>query len=226
MTSALIVAAGSGERLGAGRPKALVELGGRPLLAWSIEALAAAPSVRRIVVAMPAGVQAPAGVHAVTGGSVRSESVRRAFAQAGECELVLVHDAARPLLTSALAEAVIAALRDAPNAQGAIAAAPVTDTIKRADSQGAVVETLSRSELWSVQTPQVFRAQALRAALEVPVEELAGATDDAALIERAGGRVIVVPSDSSNLKVTTATDLHLAELLLAERRSTAGANPA
>ena len=112
MTVALIVAAGSGERLGADRPKALVELAGKPMLQWSIDALSQVPGIERIVVAMPPGTEAPEGVQGVEGGAVRSESVRRALADAGNAELVLVHDAARPLLTVALAEEVIAALTD------------------------------------------------------------------------------------------------------------------
>jgi 2-C-methyl-D-erythritol 4-phosphate cytidylyltransferase len=239
MTVALIVAAGSGERLGADRPKALVELAGRPMLRWSLDALShvkgierivvalppgtsASAGVERIVVAPPPGTRAPASVVAVDGGAVRSESVRRALAAAGdggEEQLVLVHDAARPLLTAQLAEAVIAALERDPSADAAIAAVPVTDTIKRADAAGAVSETLDRGELWSVQTPQVFRRGALERALDVPADELAHATDDAGLVERAGGRVIVVASREENLKVTTPVDLQVAELLLARRGS-------
>ncbi len=223
MTLALIVAAGSGERLGADRPKALVELAGRTLLDWSIAALREAEGISRIVVALPAGVEAPAGVQGFEGGLARSDSVRRALEGAGgEEELVLVHDAARPLLRPRLAEEVIEALRGDPAADAAIAAAPVTDTIKRAAQDGAVLETLRRSELWSIQTPQVFRRGALAAALAVGASELAQATDDASLIERAGGRVIVVPSDPGNLKVTTPVDLRVAELLLAERHGQAG----
>jgi 2-C-methyl-D-erythritol 4-phosphate cytidylyltransferase len=217
MTVALIVAAGSGERLGAGRPKALVELAGRPLLQWSIDALRAVPGIAQIVVALPAGTAPPAGVTAVEGGAVRSDSVRRALAAAGEADTVLVHDGARPLLTPELAAEVIAALDADPGADAAIAAVPVTDTIKRLDEGGAVTETLDRGRLWAVQTPQVFRRRGLERALEVAPEELARATDDAWLIERAGGRVVVVQASDENLKVTTPLDLQIAELLLAGR---------
>ena len=114
--------------------------------------------------------------------------------------------------------AIAAVLERDAHADAAIAAVPVTDTIKRLGGAGAVVETLERSELWAVQTPQVFRRAALARALEAPVEDLARATDDAWLIERAGGRVIVVAASDENLKVTTPLDMRLAELLLAARR--------
>lgn len=217
MAVALILAAGSGERLGARRPKALVELAGRPLMQWSIDALRELAEIEQIVLALPAGVGAPAGVLAVEGGEVRSESVRRALAAATASELVLVHDAARPLLRPELARRVIAALEAEVSAAGAIAAAPVTDTIKRADEHRVVRETLDRGSLWAVQTPQVFRRSALERALAVPSEELARATDDASLVERDGGRIILVSSDPHNIKVTTPLDLRVAELLLAER---------
>jgi 2-C-methyl-D-erythritol 4-phosphate cytidylyltransferase len=220
MTVALIVAAGSGDRLGAARPKALVELAGRPLVQWSIDALAQVEGVDRIVVALPAGTPAPAGVTAVDGGAVRSESVRRALAASGDGDPVLVHDAARPLLTAELARAVLAALANDTAAAAAIAAAPVTDTVKRVDAgTRAVSETLDRSGLWAVQTPQVFRRAALTQALQVPAELLAQATDDAWLVERVGGKVIVVPASEENLKVTTPLDLELAALLLSRRLS-------
>jgi 2-C-methyl-D-erythritol 4-phosphate cytidylyltransferase len=228
MTVALIVAAGSGERLAADRPKALVELAGRPLVAWSIDALLATPGIARIVIATPPGAQWPRALSAldrvdlVEGGASRSDSVRRALDAAGEPQLVLVHDAARPLLTAALAESVIAALVRDVDADAAIAAMPVTDTVKRVDGAGAVHETLERSELWAVQTPQVFRRAALARALDVPAEELARATDDAGLIERGGGKVIVVRASDENLKVTTPLDLRVAELLLAGRAAVAG----
>jgi len=237
MTVALIVAAGSGERLGAGRPKALVELAGRALLAWSIDALLASAGIEQIVIAMPPGAEHPPQlselrrVTIVDGGASRSESVRRALGAAlkasepHESDLVLVHDAARPLLTPALAESVIAALTTDPQADAAIAAMPVTDTVKRVDALGAVHETLDRSELWAVQTPQVFRRSALERALDVHPDELARATDDAWLIERGGGKVIVVRASDENLKVTTPLDLCVAELLLATRAAAADEPP-
>ena len=170
---------------------------------------------------------------------MRSASVKRALAAAGEeegggggedggegeGELVLVHDAARPLLTPQLARQVIEALRAEPSADAAIAAVPVTDTIKRVAEGRVVAETLDRRSLWAVQTPQVFRRGALQRALEVSEEVLAQATDDAWLIERAGGRVIVVPSSDENIKVTTARDLRTAELLL-QRRASGSGDPA
>jgi 2-C-methyl-D-erythritol 4-phosphate cytidylyltransferase len=221
MTVALIVAAGRGERLGADRPKALVELAGQPLVQWSIDALRAVDGMREIVVALPAGTAAPSGVTAVAGGAVRSESVRIALAAAAPggdpAEAVVVHDAARPLVSVELVQRVLDALDRERIADAAIAALPCTDTVKRADGDGLVAETLDRSSLWAVQTPQVFRRDALERAVDVPDEILARATDDAWLIERIGGRVLLVPGGEDNLKVTTALDMRLAELLLAAR---------
>ncbi|MGH2911809.1 MAG: 2-C-methyl-D-erythritol 4-phosphate cytidylyltransferase [Solirubrobacteraceae bacterium] len=218
MAIALIVAAGLGERLGAGRPKALVELAGRPLLLWSVETLAAVAAIERIVVALPAGVEAPAGTVGVEGGAVRSESVSRALAAAGPGDPVLVQDAARPLTSVELVQATLAAVEE-EGVAAAIAAAPITDTIKQTDGEGVVSRTLDRSHLWAVQTPQVFRRAALERALDVPEEVLAQASDDAWLVERAGGRVVVVSSPKDNLKVTTPVDLALAELLIARERA-------
>jgi 2-C-methyl-D-erythritol 4-phosphate cytidylyltransferase len=231
LTVALIVAAGRGQRFGAGRPKALVELGGKPLLQWSVDTLRAVSSIERIVVALPPDVTAPVGTIGVPGGAVRSESVRLALAAAGEGDPVLVHDAARPLLTRELAERVIAAVL-VEGVDAAIAAAALTDTVKlvgegvgtmgerlntMGERLGTVIETLDRSSLRAVQTPQVFRRAALERALDVPVEVLAQATDDAWLIERAGGSVVVVDAPRENLKVTTPLDLALAEMLIARR---------
>jgi 2-C-methyl-D-erythritol 4-phosphate cytidylyltransferase len=128
--------------------------------------------------------------------------------------VVVVHDAARPLVTPELVERCLAALGDE---DAAIAAAPVTDTVKEAGPDGRVARTLDRSRLWAVQTPQVFRAEALRGALDVGDEALAGATDDASLVEAAGGRVRLVAAPPENMKVTTPHDLRVAEAILRSR---------
>jgi 2-C-methyl-D-erythritol 4-phosphate cytidylyltransferase len=215
MAVALLVAAGSGERLGAGGPKAFVVLAGRPMLEWSLDALRAA-GIEAIVVATPREPHTvPAGVIAVPGGRTRSESVRAALAAAppGHDEVV-VHDAARPLATPEHFRAALTALADA---DCAVAAAPVTDTVKEAGPDRVVAATLDRSRLWAIQTPQAFRRAALERALAVGDDVLARATDDAWLVERTGGTVRVVESTPANLKVTTPHDLRIAELLLADR---------
>jgi 2-C-methyl-D-erythritol 4-phosphate cytidylyltransferase len=210
---ALLVAAGSGERLGADRPKAFVVLAGRPMLEWSVEALVAA-GIEEIVVALPPGGSAPSGCVGVEGGTTRSASVRSALRGASDDPQVVVHDAARPLVTPAHFRDTLAALADA---DAAIAAAPMTDTVKQAGEDRRVTATLDRTQLWAIQTPQAFRREALERALEVDDAVLAVATDDAWLVERAGGTVRVVESTAENFKVTTPHDLRIAELLLGER---------
>jgi 2-C-methyl-D-erythritol 4-phosphate cytidylyltransferase len=212
MAVALLVAAGSGERLGAGRPKAFVVLAGRPMLEWSLDALRAA-GIDDVVVALPPGEPAPPGCAGVAGGATRSESVRAALAAAPPGDVV-VHDAARPLVTPHLFRDTLTALADA---DCAVAAAPVTDTVKEAGPDRLVTATLDRSRLWAIQTPQAFRRAALERALAAGDELLARATDDAWLVERAGGAVRVVESTPANLKVTTPHDLRIAEYLLADR---------
>jgi 2-C-methyl-D-erythritol 4-phosphate cytidylyltransferase len=212
MAVALLVAAGSGERLGAGRPKAFVVLAGRPMLEWSLEALRAA-GITDVVVALPPGTAAPDGCVGVPGGATRSASVRAALAAAPAGDVV-VHDAARPLVTP---EHFTAALGALDAADCAIAAAPVPDTVKEAGPDRLVTATLDRSRLWAIQTPQAFRRGALERALAVGEDVLAQATDDAWLVERSGGTVRVVESSPANFKVTTPHDLRVAELLLADR---------
>lgn len=212
--TALIVAAGSGQRLGAGRPKALVELCGRPLFEWSLEACQEADSIGSVVIAAPPE-RLPElrreGVEVVAGGESRSESVARALEEV-TTSLVMVHDAARPLVTPELIDRAVAALAESPELDAVIAAAPATDTIKRVDSGGRVLETLDRSRLRMVQTPQVFRSAALREAIRSG--DPAAATDDAALIESAGGSVGVIESPSGNIKVTVPADLEYAAFRL------------
>ena len=216
MAVALIVAAGRGERLGSGRPKALVTVAGKPLVEWSVAALRAVSAVSEIVVALPEEhvSEAPSGSVGVAGGAVRSESVRNALRSAGDGDPVIVHDAARPLASTALFERTLAELA-VSGADAVIAAAQVSDTVKEADTGGEVVRTLNRERLWAIQTPQVFRREALeQALLGADQQLLAAATDDAWLVERGGGVVRVLDSGGENLKVTTETDLRIAELLL------------
>jgi 2-C-methyl-D-erythritol 4-phosphate cytidylyltransferase len=184
------------------------------MLEWSLAALRAVDEVEQIVVALPAGASAPDGTIGVPGGEHRSQSVRAALA-AGDGDPVIVHDAARPLVTAQTVRAALGELA-AHGCDGVIAAAPVTDTIKET-REGLVTRTLQRSSLWAVQTPQVFRREALERALSAPDDVLAAATDDAWLVERAGGAVRVVAAPRENLKVTTPGDLQVAELALLNR---------
>jgi len=181
-----------------------VPCAGKALYEWSLAVL---EEVCDDVVVVGAG--------AVAGGASRSESVRNGLAAAPDAEIVVVHDAARPLVTAELVRACIAEVEGGWD--GAIAAAPVTDTIKEAGGGGRVRRTLDRNHLWAVQTPQAFRADVLRRALDVPARVLAGASDDAALVEAAGGSVRVVEAPADNIKVTHPLDLRLAEALLLER---------
>ena len=230
--TAVIAAAGSGERLGAGGPKAFVHVAGRPMIEWSIEAFRACESMHSIVVAAPPGhVGDLAGddLGVVPGGATRAQSVANALEAVGT-GYVAIHDAARPLLTPELVEALVADLDASEDAAGVVAAAPVTDTIKRGvDNSSAelstsqvlnsalkVLTTEDRSQLWRAQTPQVFRTEALREALEA-AERPEEATDEAMLVEAVGGTVLIHPVAEQNLKVTTPLDLRVAELLLAER---------
>lgn len=211
---AVLVAAGRGERLGSDRPKAFAGLAGRPLLAESLERLERSDWVEAIVVVASEGWEEPvillseelgAGkVHAaVTGGETRADSVRAGVAEVPEeAAVVLVHDAARPLLAADVIERVVGALGDGWD--GAVPALPVADTVKRV-SGSEVVETLERSELVAVQTPQAFLADVLRRAVAGGGE----ASDCAALVEAAGGRVRWVEGDPRLLKVTTRDDLEL-----------------
>lgn len=187
------------------------------MLAWSIEALRTVDAVTQIVVALPQGLfEAPAGTIGAPGGEYRSQSVRAALAAVScDDDPVIVHDAARPLVTPAIFQAALDELT-AGGCDCVVAAAPVTDTIKQA-AGGVVTDTLDRSTLWAVQTPQVFRRAALERALNAPETVLRSATDDAWLVERQGGAVRIVPSPPENFKVTTPADLRVAELALLAR---------
>ena len=217
---AVLVAAGRGERFGHDRPKAFANLGGRPLLAASLERLERSEWVEAIVVAAPEEWEEPtillaeelgAGtVHAVvTGGATRADSVRAGLGEVpDDAAVVLVHDAARPLLLEEVVERVVGGL--AEGWDGVVPALPLADTVKRAEGE-AVAETVDRTGLYAVQTPQVFLAEALRRALARGGD----ATDCAGLVEAAGGRVRLVEGDRRLLKVTTPADLAFVETLLA-----------
>ena len=214
---AVLAAAGRGERLGSDRPKAFARLGGRPLLAESLERLESSDWVDAIVVAAAPEWEEPSILVAeelgagkvsscVTGGDSRSESVGLALAEVPEeAAVVLVHDAARPLLPDEVIERVLAPLGEGWD--GVVPALSVPDTIKRVEGE-QVVETLPRDALVAVQTPQAFVASALKAAL---AGEVAGASDCASLVEARGGRIKVVEGDRRLLKVTDAEDLELVE---------------
>ena len=216
------MAAGQGTRLGIDRPKAFAPLAGRPLLAESLDRLDRCPWVDAIVVAAPVGWEEPAillaeelaavkVVSCVAGGETRAESVREALREvAGEALVVLIHDAARPLLTDDVVERVLGGL--AEGCVGVVPAVPVPDTLKRV-VDGVVVETVLREELVAAQTPQAFLADALRRAYD---RDLSDATDCASLVEQSGGRVAIVEGDARLLKVTTQADLRLVEGLLAD----------
>jgi 2-C-methyl-D-erythritol 4-phosphate cytidylyltransferase len=214
------------------------------MIEWSIDAFRASESVHSIVVAAPPGHVGELAGHpdldVVSGGTTRAQSVANALEAVGT-ELVAVHDAARPLVTPGLVEELVARLDASPEAAGVIAAAPVTDTIKQAvesekeGTRGAlpvqeagnallVEQTLDRTRLWAAQTPQVFRTDALREALAIEGDKRGAATDEAMLVEAAGGRVLIHPAPAQNFKVTMPLDLKVAELLLSERA--AGTAPA
>jgi len=222
---AVVAAAGDGRRLGHELPKAFTGLGGRPLLAHAIELFEAHPRVERMVVVVPEGWEEPTALlsdelaagkvaASVAGGATRALSVAAGLEEvAADATAVLVHDAARPFASEALVDRVLDALQDA---DGAVPGLPVKDTVKRVEG-GAVIETLDRAQLRAVQTPQAFRGEALRRAFAVSAGEFGAATDCAQLVERDGGRVVVVDGEAENLKITDAGDLARAEAFVRER---------
>jgi 2-C-methyl-D-erythritol 4-phosphate cytidylyltransferase len=223
--SAIIVAAGSGVRFGSNVPKAFVKIGGRTMLCYSLVTVRQINSIGEVVITIPNGFEdaaraevAAAGlgvpVKITPGGIERQDSVRIALElTSSESELVIVHDAARPLATPTIFEACLSA---AARAGGAIAAVPVSDTLKRI-ADGAISATVARAGLWQAQTPQAFRRDLLVAAHQRAVREGIVATDDADLVERTGARVEVVEASTNNIKITTPSDLAIVEAILAAR---------
>lgn len=219
-TVAVVPAAGSGERLGAGRPKAFVKLGDKPLLEYALDGLLSSGVIDKVVVAVPPALTDEATLvfggraHIVAGGADRTESVGLALdavAAAGEPDFVLVHDAARALTPPSLVARIVAALAEGHPA--VVPGLPLADTIKAVDANGAVLGTPERAGLRAVQTPQGFRADVLRRAYQ-----RAGAgvvTDDASLVEQIGTPVQIVEGDPMAFKITTPLDLLLAEAVMA-----------
>lgn len=218
---AVLAAAGRGDRLGADRPKAFVRLGQRVLLAESLERLEASEWIDAMVVAVPPGWEEPASLLAdelgcakvrlaIAGGEARSESVRLAVAEVPEdAAVIVVHDAARPLVGDEVIGRVVDALNE--GFDGAVPVLPIPDTVKRIDGE-RVMETLDRSQLRTVQTPQAFVAPVLRAAL---AGDVSAASDCSSLVEAQGGRVKAVPGDPRLVKVTERSDLESVSALLA-----------
>lgn len=218
--TALLVAAGSGSRLGAQVPKALVEIGGTPLVVRSARALAAAPRVTALVVVAPPTHQERVAelmqgdwatrlrIVVVAGGAERQDSVRAGLAVAADPDLVAIHDAARPFID---ADTIDATIRAAAEDGAAVVGVPVSDTLKEVDDDGWITATPPRDRMWQVQTPQIFRTDVIRDAHERAVRDQVLATDDSALVERLGGRVRMVRGKPSNRKITTIDDLRWAE---------------
>ena len=225
--SAIIVAAGSGVRLGSKVPKAFVKVGDRTMLWYSLAAVGKAGSIDEVVIAVPEGFESAARAEATAaglrtpvkitpGGIERQDSVRIALGlTSAESELIIVHDAARPLATPEIFEACLVA---AARAGGAIAAIAVSDTLKRVNSGKAIAATVARAGLWQAQTPQAFRRDALVEAHRRAVSDRIVATDDADLVERTGVRVEVVEVSTANITITTPSDLAMVEAILAARK--------
>jgi 2-C-methyl-D-erythritol 4-phosphate cytidylyltransferase/2-C-methyl-D-erythritol 2,4-cyclodiphosphate synthase len=218
--SAIIAAGGRGTRFGSDRPKQLLTLAGQPILQRSIGAFLASPLVHEVVVALPRDLlvappeylrRGDRRIHLVEGGERRQDSVANAFAHVAErADIVVIHDAARPLVSGDLIRRTIDA---AAETGAAIAAVRAHDTVKRGDEAGLITATLPRDEIFLAQTPQAFRTSVLRDALAAAESGIA-VTDEAALAERAGYRVKLVDGDPRNLKITTADDLAIAEHLM------------
>ncbi len=227
---AVIVAGGVGERFGNPGGKQLVDVCGRPLMSWSIRAFDRAESIEHIVVVCPAERRVAYVAAAIEpfewatsitfadAGETRQASTRSGVMAAPEgCDFVAIHDSARPLITPAAIDAAVAALAADPELAGTVCGQPAIDTLKLVDAQGVIASTPDRSKFWTVQTPQVFDRATMLAAYDAADAEGFCGTDDASLVERAGGRVLCVPTARDNLKVTVPEDLLLVTALMQAR---------
>lgn len=227
MNAAIIVAGGSGERSGLTSGKQLARVSGRPVLSHTLAAFADSPAIDEIVVVVHPErldeyvrvavdpLASPKVTMVVSGGQTRQQSVANGLAAVSEAAaLIAVHDGARPLVTSSLVTAVLEALRSDESLAGLVIGHPSYDTLKTVGSDRRITKTLDRSAVWAVQTPQVFRADALRRAYERAAEDGFSGTDDASLVERLGEPVAVFPGPRDNLKITMPEDLLIVERLL------------
>jgi len=229
--NAVIVAAGKGERMGTLLPKPFLTVVGVPLLIHTVRSLIRSPLITKLVIvvapereallrdilAVHGSVSVPICI--VHGGLERQDSVRLGLAALDpECEIVVIHDAARPFIAAEIIDRSIAV---AAEVGGALVAIPVRDTIKRVDENSTVLETVPRQSLWLAQTPQTFRVQLICEAHARALSEGMVATDDATLVEQLGGQVKIVAGDPLNFKITTPDDLRLAKVLLEKRLKTA-----
>lgn len=223
---ALILAAGKGTRMGQGKEKAFLPLAGKPLLAWTLFAFEAFSRIHELIVVVPPNCEeecrkeviVPYGISkakVVSGGNERQDSIQNGFAEIeGLCNLVIIHDGARPFVTQALLEKTLDA---AEQTGAAVVAVPVKDTIKIVDEGGMVQKTLDRSCLWAVQTPQAYRYSIIKQALEEAKRGNFYGTDDASLVERLGKPVQIVTGSYENIKVTSPEDLVFGEIILRKR---------
>ncbi len=220
----VIVAAGKGTRLQSELPKPFLSVAGKPILVHTLRRFARIEALRRVIVVVAAEREAlcqevlhthgpwPQPISVVHGGAERQNSVRNGLAALEtQCEIVVIHDAARPFIG---VEAIQRSIDAAAEAGSAVVAAPVRDTIKRADAQHAIRETVSRHDLWLAQTPQTFRVEVIRAAHRWAQQRGIVGTDDATLVEQMGRPVRIVPGDARNFKITTPDDLALAQAVL------------
>ncbi|MBT3182834.1 MAG: 2-C-methyl-D-erythritol 4-phosphate cytidylyltransferase [Deltaproteobacteria bacterium] len=225
-TAAIIAAAGIGRRMGAGRPKQYLELAGRPIICHTLDRFVEA-CVDELVIVVEPGREGsfkaeilgdfgfPDGWLIVAGGDVRQRSVYNGLCATSEVDVVMVHDGVRPFITKAQIELLA---KTALDRGSCILASPIKETVKKVDAGGAIMETVDRSDLWGAQTPQAFRRSLLMSAMESAFKENFMGTDEASIVERLGEKVSVVEGDSRNVKITTPSDLIVAEAILEEWR--------
>ncbi|NPU85035.1 MAG: 2-C-methyl-D-erythritol 4-phosphate cytidylyltransferase [Syntrophaceae bacterium] len=231
-TIAIIPAGGAGRRMGTGQAKQYLRLQGRPILAHTLQVLQESRSIDEIILVVPEADISRVRRDIVKafdfkkismvlpGGRERQDSVLSGLDAVGEdCRVVVVHDGVRPFPPASLIRRVVA---EARRGRAVVVGTPARDTVKRADPDGRVLDTLERKEIWLIQTPQAFPAAMLKEAYRKACADNYYGTDDASLVERAGYPVVIIPGDSRNIKITTREDLATAEHLSANRRSRVG----